>query len=280
MRGSEPVFGRLAAAGGADAGAGAGAGADVPGSPGSGTGGVVETPAPFSGMVEFCAAAEAGKASIATASGTRTRRRGDDGTPRTLMPRAARSGAACCGSVARVLTPAQVSLLQACTRVLVVPARVVMTGHVSSDAVAAIRGEASPGVEVLVVEPGEVARVDGSIDVLFIGPAAPYSVAAEHFGRWAGRVAPGGLLFVHGAFAAAPLTAALLRTIGFSRGWRYYGREGALAEYVRADLTHGERMLDAMAQVAQVGYLARRLARRRLGARTCSPRAAGSTLKG
>ena len=66
---------------------------------------------------------------------------------------------------------------------------------------------------------------------------------------------PGGLLFVHGAFAAPPLTAALLRTIGSSRAWRYYGRDGALAEYVRADLTHGERVLDAIAQVAQIGVL-------------------------
>ena len=163
-----------------------------------------------------------------------------------------------------MLSPAQVSLLEACTRVLIAPARIVMTGNVSSDAIAAIRGAASPGVELLVVAPGEVARVDGSIDVLFIGPAAPYSVTAELLHRWSGRVAPGGLLFVHGAFAAAPLTAALLRTIGASRGWRYYGREGELAEYVRADLTHGERVLDAMAQVAQVGYFARRLARRRL----------------
>jgi hypothetical protein len=184
------------------------------------------------------------------------------------MPEAERSRCpaitALCATVAGVLSPAQVALLQACTRVLVAPARVVMTGHVSPDAVAAIRGQAGPGVEVHVVDPGAVARVDGSIDVLFIGPAAPYSVAAELFGRWAGRVAPGGLLFVHGAFASPPLTAALLRTIGSSRGWRYYGREGELAEYVRADLTHGERMLDAMAQVAQVGYFARRVARRRL----------------
>jgi hypothetical protein len=180
------------------------------------------------------------------------------------MPAAAQTANGRCGSVGRVLSPPQLSLLKACTRVLIAPARVVMTGNVSPDAVEAIRGAASPGVEVLVVEPGEVARVDGSIDVLFIGPAAPYSIAAELFGRWAGRVAPGGLLFVHGAFAAPPLTAALLRTIGASRGWRYYGREGELAEYVRADLTHGERVLDAMAQVAQVGYFARRLARRRL----------------
>ncbi len=260
MRGSEPVFGRSlpAVAGSAPAGRP---------SPGSGTGGVVETPAPSSGIVEFCAAAEAGRASIMTASGTTTRRRGDHDTPRTLMPPAARSRAARtttgCGSVASVLSPAQVALLQACTRVLVAPARVVLTGNVSPDAVAAIGSEASAGVEVLVVDAGSVARVDGSIDVLFIGPAAPYSAAAELFGRWAGRVAPGGLLFVHGAFAAPPLTAALLRTVGSSRNWRYYGREGELAEYVRADLTHGERVLDAMAQVAQVGYFARRVARRR-----------------
>ena len=144
------------------------------------------------------------------------------------------------------------------------PARVVMTGSVPPEALAAIRRGASPSVEVLVVGSGEVARLEGSIDVLFIGPAAPYSVAAELFARWPGRVAPGGLLFVHGAFAAPPLTAALLRAIGSSRAWRYYGREGALAEYVRADLTHGERVLDAIAQLAQLAYFARRQARRRL----------------
>ena len=154
--------------------------------------------------------------------------------------------------------------MEACARVLDPPARVVMTGGVPPEALAAVRRGADPGVEVLVAGPGEVATVEGSIDLLFIGPAAPYSVAAELFARWSGRVAPGGLLFVHGAFAAAPLTAALLRAVGMSRAWRYYGREGALAEYVRADLTHGERVLDTLAQLAQLAYFARRQARRRL----------------
>lgn len=162
-----------------------------------------------------------------------------------------------------MLSPAQVDRLQACARVLDPPALVVMTGNVPAAAEAAIRAGARDGVQVLVVEPGAVARVEGSIDVLFIGPAAPYSVAAELFGRWPGRVAPGGLLFVHGAFAVAPLTAALLRTIGCSRAWRYYGREGALAEYVRANLTHGERVLDAIAQLAQLASAARPRHRRR-----------------
>ena len=146
------------------------------------------------------------------------------------------------------------------------PARAVMTGNVSAAAVEAIRGQARPGVEVLVAEQGAVASIDGSIDLLYIGPAAPFTVAAELFARWPGRVAPGGLLFVHGAFSAAPVTAALVSAIGSSRAWRYYGREGDLAEYVRADLTHGERVLDAIAQVAQVRYFASRLARRRLHA--------------
>lgn len=139
-----------------------------------------------------------------------------------------------------------------------------MTGTVAAQALAAIRRGARPGVDVLVVGTGEVAGVEGSIDLLFIGPTAPYSVAAELFARWTGRVAPGGLLFVHGAFAAPPLTAALLRAIGSSRAWRYYGRDGALAEYVRADLTHGERVLDAIAQLAQLAYFSRLMARRRL----------------
>jgi hypothetical protein len=163
-----------------------------------------------------------------------------------------------------MFSSAQAERLEACARVLDAPARIVMTGRVPAEAYAAIRRGAGPGVELLLVGPGEIAGIEGSIDVLFIGPAAPYSVAAELFARWPGRVSPGGLLFVHGAFAAPALTAALLRAVGSSRGWRYFGRDGALAEYVRADLTHGERVLDALAQLAQLAYFARRVARRRL----------------
>jgi hypothetical protein len=70
-------------------------------------------------------------------------------------------------------------------------------------------------------------------------------------------------MFVYGAFAAPALTAALLRTVGSSRAWRYFGREGALAEYVHAELSHGERVLDAIAQAAQMASFARTMARRR-----------------
>jgi hypothetical protein len=175
-----------------------------------------------------------------------------------------------CATVAPVLTDAQADRLEACARVLRPPARIVLTGNVAPDALAAVRAGASPGVEVVVLSASEIAGIEGSIDVLFVGPASPYSAAAELFQHWPGRVVPGGTLFVYGAFALAPLTAALLRTIGSSRAWRYFGREGALAEYVRADLSHGERVLDAIAQAAQLPSFARRLARRHAGALTSS----------
>jgi hypothetical protein len=163
-----------------------------------------------------------------------------------------------------VLTEAQAHRLQACARVLDAPARVVMTGNVAPEALAAMRAGAGKGVELLVLGADEVANIDGSVDVLFVGPASPYSAAAELLQRWSTRVVPGGTLFVHGAFALPPLTAALLRTIGSSRNWRYFGRDGALAEYVHADLSHGERVLDAIAQTAQLPHFVRGQARRRL----------------
>jgi len=162
-----------------------------------------------------------------------------------------------------VLTPTQSERLEACARVLDAPARIVMTGAVSQGAWEAVAAGAGAGVEVLVVDEAEIKRVDGSIDVLFIGPASHYSVALDLFQRWPGRVAPGGTLFVYGAFASPALTAALLRTIGSSRAWRYFGRDGALAEYVHAELSAGERVLDAIAQAAQMAYFARTTVRRR-----------------
>jgi hypothetical protein len=171
-----------------------------------------------------------------------------------------------CATVAPVLTPAQAERLEASARVVRAPARVVLTGNVAPEALAALRAGASAGVDVVVLPASEIEGVDGAIDVLFVGPASPYSTAVEIFQAWPVRVVPGGTLFVHGAFALAPLTAALLRTVGASRAWRYFGRDGALAEYVRADLSHGERVLDAIAQAAQMPSFARGLARRRAAA--------------
>jgi hypothetical protein len=166
-----------------------------------------------------------------------------------------------------VLDDAQSERLRACARALKAPARIVLTGEVTPRAVRALSAGAAQGVEILELGPDEIGRLDGPIDVLFVGPAGRYSLAVDILERWPGRVVPGGTLFVHGAFATPPLTAALLKTVGSSRAWRYFSREGALAEYFRADLSHGERVLDAIAQVAQLPWFVRQLARRRMGAR-------------
>lgn len=225
------------------------------------TGGLRETPEPVVGSAGAFADATLGTQSASVASATTSPL--DIGTPRRVVVRAGGVPAAGCASVAAVLTITQSERLAACARVLDAPARIVMTGDVSPAARAAMTSGAGPGVEVLIVDPGEIKRVDGSIDVLFVGPTARYGVALDMLRRWPGRVVPGGVLFVHGAFAAPALTAALLRTIGSSRAWRYFGRDGALAEYVQADLSHGERVLDAIAQAAQMPSFARSLARGR-----------------
>ncbi len=164
-----------------------------------------------------------------------------------------------------MLTPSQAQRLKACTRALDAPARVVVAGHGADSAVTALGAGAAEGVDVLAVAPDALDQVDGPIDVLFVARAGRYSAATEALERWGARVVPGGTMFVHGAFAAPPVTAALLRTVGSSPGWRYFGRDGALAEYTRADLTPGERTLNTVAQLAQLPAFARSLARRRLG---------------
>jgi predicted nicotinamide N-methyase len=163
-----------------------------------------------------------------------------------------------------VLSDAQAGQLRACARVLQAPARIVVTGPLPPSVADALRSGASPGVAVLTVAPDALKEVDGPIDVLVVGPTAPYSAAVDVLERWSARVVPGGTMFVVGAFAAPPLTAALLRTIGHSPGWRLFGRNGAVSEYTRADLTRGERVLDGIAHLAQLPSFARAIARRRV----------------
>lgn len=166
-----------------------------------------------------------------------------------------------------MLTDSQAQRLLECARALGSPARVLATGHGAPDAARAMAAAAPSGVQVLTVAPGELEAIDGPIDVLFVGPTGRYSTAVEALERWSARVVPAGTMFVFGAFTVPALTAALLRSIGSSPGWRYFGRDGSLAEYTRANLTRGERTLDAVAQVAQLPGFARVTARRRLAGR-------------
>lgn len=163
-----------------------------------------------------------------------------------------------------MLTPAQIELLSACARVLDAPERIVATGGGSAATADLLRAVVVPGVDVVDAPPDGVDRVDGPIDMLVIGPVVPYSQAVDTIERWSSRVVPAGSMFVIGAFILPAQTAALLRTAGSSPGWRYFGRDGSLAEYTRADLHSGERLLNGIAQLAQVPGFARSAARRRL----------------
>lgn len=162
-----------------------------------------------------------------------------------------------------VLTDAQAERLQGCARVLRAPGRIVVAGHRAASAAHALAAAAPEGVAVVPVAPDALDAVDGPIDVLYVGGAGRYTAALEALERWGARVVPGGTLFVQGAFHSPPVTAALLRSVGQSPGWRYSGRTGSLAEYTRADLMRGERVLDGVGQLAQLPSFARAVIRRR-----------------
>lgn len=78
-----------------------------------------------------------------------------------------------------------------------------------------------------------LARVDGSIDLLYIDGAHQFRAAAGDIRCWGQRVAEGGTLLVHDGFSSIGVTMALLRVLGASGSWEYCGRRGSLVEYRR-----------------------------------------------
>ncbi len=99
--------------------------------------------------------------------------------------------------------------------------------------------------------------VPGAIDVLFVDGAHRYGPARADLRDWGAKVAPGGRLLVHDAFSSIGVTAALLRTVVFDRGWRYAGRDGSLAEWVRAPRQGPGQVAE---QLLQLGWFARNVA--------------------
>jgi predicted O-methyltransferase YrrM len=79
-------------------------------------------------------------------------------------------------------------------------------------------------------------EVPGPVDVLFVDGAHRFAPARADLVRWGGRVRAGGRLLVHDAWSSIGVTLALMATTVFGRRWRYVGREGSLAEFVREDV--------------------------------------------
>jgi hypothetical protein len=74
---------------------------------------------------------------------------------------------------------------------------------------------------------------DGPVDLLFVDGAHRFGPARGDLVRWGARVPDGGRMLVHDAFSSVGVTLALLTATAPRRSWRYLGREGSLAEYVR-----------------------------------------------
>jgi len=95
---------------------------------------------------------------------------------------------------------------------------------------------------------------DGPVDLLFVDGAHRFGPARADLVRWGARVPDGGRMLVHDAFSSVGVTLALLSSVVPSRSWRYLGRDGSLAAYVRA------RSLPPWRDVAQLGWFARNVA--------------------
>lgn len=106
------------------------------------------------------------------------------------------------------------------------------------------------------------ADVAGPLSLLYVDGAHRFGPARADLAGWGSRVAPGGVMLVHDAFASVGVTLALLATCVGAREWRYAGRTGSLAEYERrtAPASAGERARDAARQLGELPWFARNLA--------------------
>jgi len=101
--------------------------------------------------------------------------------------------------------------------------------------------------------------LDGPVDLLYVDGAHRFGPARADLVRWGARVPDGGRMLVHDAFSSVGVTGALLVECVARGGWRYAGRTGSLAEYVRLDapLRGRERVRNAARQLAELPWFAR-----------------------
>ena len=102
--------------------------------------------------------------------------------------------------------------------------------------------------------------VEGDVDLLYVDGAHRYGPARDDVARWGARVAPGGVLLIHDAFSSVGVTLALLRLMTVGGRFRYAGRTGSLAEYLREPVAGRARLANALRQLAQLPWFARNLA--------------------
>lgn len=102
-------------------------------------------------------------------------------------------------------------------------------------------------------------EVPGSVDVLYVDGAHRFGPALGDLRRWGDRVRPGGRMLVHDSFSSIGVTLALLLVTFLGAQWRYVGRDGSLAEFVREDLAPRARVRNALVQAAQLPWFVRNI---------------------
>jgi predicted O-methyltransferase YrrM len=132
--------------------------------------------------------------------------------------------------------------------------------HRAFEANLARAGVADRVVHVRLPSQDALAHLPGPVDLLYVDGAHRLGPAAADIGRWGARVRPGGAMLVHDAFSSVGVTLALLGRLGGSARFRYAGRTGSLAEYVREPVRGRRRVANAARQVAELPWFARNLA--------------------
>jgi hypothetical protein len=99
--------------------------------------------------------------------------------------------------------------------------------------------------------------VDGEVDVLYIDGAHRYGPARTDILVWGSRVRHGGTMLIHDSFSSVGVTLAILRALVFGFRFRYIGRVGSLTEYRRELVARGERVRNAVRQLAELPWFAR-----------------------
>ncbi len=99
--------------------------------------------------------------------------------------------------------------------------------------------------------------VEGEIDLLYIDGAHRFAPARADIVDWGDRVSGGGTMLIHDSFSSIGVTLALLTTTFAGGRWKYVGRSRSMAEYQRVNLSAGERIPNALRQLAQLPWFVR-----------------------
>lgn len=90
--------------------------------------------------------------------------------------------------------------------------------------------------------------------LLYVDGAHGYSAARSDIVEWGARVEHGGNMAIHDTYTSIFVTLAVVRSLWFSRKWRYVGRERSMSVYRREDIRGTSRMSNALQQMTNTAW--------------------------